>query len=330
MLALCYFLSGCVAASESDSGRSDRVDRYAATDTASDADGDGYTEEAGDCNDTNPGVYPTAEDICNGIDDDCDGVMDEAGKPWFYDADGDGSGVGDSITECERPAGYAPSDGDCDDTNRRYHPGALEEDCTDPNDYNCDGAVVYADDDGDGYAACEDCADYSAAVNPGAQEHCDGVDENCNGVADENPVDGTEWYADTDSDGYGNVATSLVACEQPEGYVLNIGDCDDADEKVNPAGEEHCSDGVDSNCDGDGDDPTSVDAYLLFRDADGDDYGNASGGTLVTCFLGMALAWSESWLDCDDTDSMSYPGASETCDGRDNDCNGTVDDGVCL
>ncbi|MCA9570894.1 MAG: hypothetical protein KC656_23800, partial [Myxococcales bacterium] len=90
------------------------------------------------------------------------------------DSDGDGHGHGglDVISACEAPRGYVESSDDCDDEDPDFHPGAVEDDCTDPNDYDCDGLVAFADDDQDGVAACEDCDDQAPGVYPGATEVC--------------------------------------------------------------------------------------------------------------------------------------------------------------
>ena len=85
-----------------------------------------------------------------------------------------------------RPDGFVVESGDCDDDQVAVYPGAPEEDCTDPVDYNCDGSTGYADLDGDGTPACNDCDDTDPDVNPYAAEVCnDGVDDNCDGSADE-------------------------------------------------------------------------------------------------------------------------------------------------
>ena len=107
-----------------------------------------------------------------------------------------------------------------------------------------------ADGDGDGYPDAEDCDDGDAAVHPGADELCDGVDNDCDGAVDEDPVDEPTWYADEDEDGYGCDDTTRQACEAPTGYAAVGGDCDDGDDTIHPGASEVCGDGVDSDCDG--------------------------------------------------------------------------------
>ncbi|HEY3243324.1 MAG TPA: MopE-related protein [Phycisphaerae bacterium] len=139
-----------------------------------DADADGFTICQGDCDDNDPTVFPGAPEICDGKDNNCDGVIDEG-----FDADGDG------FTTCG---------GDCDDNNPAVHPGAVE--VCDGIDNNCDGQIDEGfDADGDGFTVCGgDCDDSNPAVHPGTTEVCDGVDNNCDGQIDEG--------FDADGDGF--------------------------------------------------------------------------------------------------------------------------------
>ncbi len=121
---------GPAAVAASDSG-----DTADTADTSSpvvtDVDGDGFDGEAhggSDCDDNNPGIWPGAPEYCNGVDDDCDGVVDETpvdGSTWYQDADGDGFG-NDSITvkACSQPAGYVSTGGDCNDSDSAIYPGS--------------------------------------------------------------------------------------------------------------------------------------------------------------------------------------------------------------
>ena len=145
-----------------------------------DEDGDG-SPVGEDCDDTDPAVSPSAEERCDGVDNDCDGTTDDGAidaTAWTTDSDGDGYGAGEPILACEPPEGAVSQDGDCDDADARYNPGAEETDCADPNDYTCDGSTGFADGDGDGFAACQECDDADSAVNPDAVEVCDGLDNN--------------------------------------------------------------------------------------------------------------------------------------------------------
>ena len=129
------------------------------------------------------------------------------------------------------------------------------------------------DDDQDGYPADEDCDDDDAAIHPGAEEECDGVDNDCDGQTDEGLLQ--TWYADADGDGYGDASQSEEACEQGEGLADNGQDCDDGDADINPDAEELCN-GWDDNCDGlaDDEDPSLSAAPSWYVDADGDGWGN--------------------------------------------------------
>lgn len=133
-----------------------------------DHDGDGYSEATGDCDDHNAAIYPTAPEVIDGVDNNCDGKVDD-------DLDGDGWGV---------------QDGDCDDADPSVHPLAAEI-CVDGIDNNCNG---YVDDqepdlDGDGFGPCDlpvgDCNEGDPMIGPGSVEDLtDGVDNDCDGLVD--------------------------------------------------------------------------------------------------------------------------------------------------
>ncbi|MBN2800979.1 MAG: hypothetical protein JXX28_17710 [Deltaproteobacteria bacterium] len=153
--------------------------------------------------------------------------------------------------------------------------------------------------DGDGVAGPEDCDDTDASVFPGADEGCDGVDNDCNGTVDDGAIDATPFYADADGDGFGDAAVRVDACAQPAGFVVSDTDCDDSSPAFHPgASESDCTDPADYNCDG----------SVGYADADGD--GAPACG------------------DCDDSDAGAHPGADEVCDSADNDCDGVVDVGA--
>ena len=94
-----------------------------------------------------------------------------------------------------------------------------------------------------------DCNDSSDKANPGSSELCDGIDNNCDGNTDEDTADDAiTWYADSDSDGYGDPNVSDVECYQPTGYVTDNSDCNDSDSHVHPDAAEICGDGNDYDC----------------------------------------------------------------------------------
>jgi hypothetical protein len=181
---------------------------------------------------------------------------DPAGTAEAVDGDGDGW----------------LADEDCDDTDPGVYPGAAE--TCDGRDEDCDGQVdedavdaelLYADADGDGFgdadqdavqcagpglvADATDCNDRDPGVFPGAVERCDGVDEDCDRRLDNDAVDPSPWYADSDGDGFGDPEAEVLACTAPEGHVADNTDCDDSSELALPGGTEVC-DALDNDCDG--------------------------------------------------------------------------------
>jgi hypothetical protein len=104
------------------------------------------------------------------------------------------------------------------------------------------------DADGDGHPASEDCDDFNATVYPGAEERCDGVDNNCVDGVDEGA--GSWWYPDRDEDGYGEEGAAVQACEAPTAWIDQGGDCDDSQPLIHPDRRETCADGIDADCDG--------------------------------------------------------------------------------
>ena len=306
---------------------------------------EGYVSDATDCNDADAAVNPGATEVCNGIDDNCDGNIDEGVQNTYYaDADGDSYGdAGSTTMACSAPEGYVSDATDCNDADAAVNPGATEV-CNGIDD-NCDGNIdegvqntYYADADGDTYGdagsttmACSapegyvsdatDCNDADPAVNPGATEVCNGIDDNCDGNIDEG-VQST-FYADADGDGYGDAASTTMACEAPEGYVSDATDCNDGDASVNPAGTEVCN-GIDDNCDGNIDEGVQS---TFYADADGDGYGDA-GSTTMACEA--PEGYTADATDCNDGDASVNPGASEVCNGVDDNCDGNIDEGVLI
>jgi MYXO-CTERM domain-containing protein len=112
--------------------------------------------------------------------------------------------------------------------------------------------------DDDAYGFLCDCDDRDPDVNVDADEVCDGVDNDCDGYIDEDPVDGTTYYADTDADQEGDPNNTIEGCEPPVGYTSNSDDCDDNDAATHSAAVEIC-DGIDNNCNGEIDDGAECD-----------------------------------------------------------------------
>jgi len=248
-----------------------------------DEDGDGY-DETTDCDDENPLIYPGAEEVCDGVDNNCNSETDEPSavdaQTWFADSDGDGHGDPLAATpSCPQPSGFVADNTDCDDTSTSTHPGALEV--------------------------------------------CDGSDNDCDGTVDEpDSVGASTYFADTDSDGFGDPASTTVACTPPTGFVNDDTDCDDTDASTYPGAPEYC-DGVDHDCDGAINEVDSVDASDFYLDYDSDGFGNAAA-TTTACSAPSGYLTDSS--DCNDVDAATYPGAPEICDGADNSCDGTIDE----
>jgi hypothetical protein len=340
-----------------------QVDENATTKYYADADGDGfgdansalaaceppegYVANDTDCDDNEKNAWPGNPETCDGIDNDCNGQVDDGVGTMYY-PDGDEDGYGDAgagMMACSQSDGMVTDNTDCDDTNNRAHPGRFEE--CDEIDNDCDGeidedvqTVYYADLDGDGYgdlnspeyacalptgysASSDDCDDGNRAVNPGADEVCDGIDNNCDGAIDEGTaIDASTWYADSDSDGYGDAASPMNACSQPAGYVADATDCDDTRLETNPGATEYCN-GIDDDCNGVIDDAYAVDASTWYADSDSDSYGDATSSR-NSC--SQPAGYVADNTDCNDTTAAANPGQAEVCDGIDNNCDGATDE----
>jgi hypothetical protein len=179
--------------------------------------------------------------------------------------------------------------------------------------YDEDSGVTYEDADGDTYTSDVDCDDSDASIYPGADEYCDGVDNDCDEVVDEDDaVDAGEWYLDSDADTYGADVSSALpvdACDQPSGYVENDWDCDDGDAGVNPNQEEYC-DGIDNDCDDRVDEEDAVDAGTWWVDADGDTYGNVADSQ-VAC--DQPEGYVDNDEDCNDSDADLTTDCEDEC-----------------
>jgi hypothetical protein len=293
----------------------------------------GYVATAGDCDDTNVAVHPGADEICNEVDDDCDGAIDDGAidaTVSYVDLDGDGFGDdATTVTRCTTPIGHVDVGGDCDDRDDAVHPDAAEI-CNDADD-DCDelvdsldpgltdGQTWYADADHDHYGdpttptySCThpegtieehaDCNDADPAVHPLTEEVCDGIDNDCDGLTDDedpDPLIGTTvFYIDADGDGFGvDGPKTIRACVLPKGWSDNTDDCDDADAAVGAP-------------------------FDTYRDGDGDGYGSAVVLTACTIPPDRVLVSG----DCDDRHEEVFPGATEVCNDIDDNCDGAVDE----
>jgi hypothetical protein len=324
----------------------------------------GFVENTRDCDDSRSSVSPDALETCDGIDNDCDEIVDENLREYVYFEDLDGDGFGNFLVDieaCAPPPGFVENMGDCDDLNGQINPDAIE---------ICNG----------------------------------GTDDNCNLLADDadpslDRSSATVWYYDLDEDGYGGLldlpfpqvaidqaglSNPFQACVRPVkpeslssypgNFVGNVDDCDDSDALVNPDGVEVCN-RYDDDCDNliDDTDPDldPAEKVTFWADEDGDGAGDASA-PVEACFQPWFTALDDTdcdddepllqgptgWLldedgdgfgagvpsdppactppagdyvlpalgeDCEPTDPLVYPGAAEVCDTLDNDCDGDID-----
>ncbi len=320
-----------------------------------------YTaQEGGDCDDSLGGVNPSVEEACNGRDDDCDGETDEenaAGCVTYYlDLDGDGYGVAEAEGFClcaPNPPIQGTGLGDCNDEDAAVSPGTVEA-CENAVDDDCDGltdeegadgcAAYFRDEDGDGYGVTEDsrclcgpdgpytageggdCSDGDAGVNPGVDESCgDLKDNDCDGGTDEEGAKGcVTYYLDHDGDQWGVATDSRCLCAPAGAYTSTLpGDCDDMDPEVSTGQPETC-DGKDNDCDGETDEEGAQGCQTWFKDADNDHFGVTSDAKCL-CAPNEVYRATQGG-DCDDSDPGVYPGATETCNGSDDDCDGQTDE----
>lgn len=311
-----------------------------ASDYDQDADGfDADTFAGEDCND-NPNetvpaingyadltageINPSASDTpYDGVDADCAGDSD-------FDADEDGQDAED-----------VPNEGglfgtDCDDADGTIYSGGPET-WYDGIDGDCSGGSDY-DQDGDGFDSTEygvgtqdDCDDLRAVVNPAANETCgDPGDEDCDGSTnDPDATDCIAYFADADADGYGDAVESLCLCEAEgdfsvTGVTAGNDDCDDENGAVNPGiTTEDCATVADDNCDGSANEKGAANCDAYYVDADSDGYG--AGASECWCEPSGAYE-AATGDDCADSDATRKPGATETCDLEDDDCDGEIDE----
>lgn len=289
----------------------------------------GEAKVSTDCDDASAADYPGATEIVdNGDDDDCNTF-----EACYQDSDGDGYGTSTLKASADldcADSGESSFSTDCDDVSSADYPGATEI-VDNGDDDDCDTyEACYQDSDGDGYGTTTlkasadldctdsgesgystDCDDVSAADYPGATEIVNnGDDEDCDTYE--------TCYQDSDGDGYGTTTKKLssdmdCADSGESGYST---DCDDATKADYPGATETVADGDDDDCDG---------YDTCYKDADGDGYGTSTTvvGAGLTC---TSTGESKVKTDCDDADKTEYPGASEYCDGDDDDCDGSIDE----
>ncbi len=307
-------------------------------------------------------VCDAIDNDCDTLVDDADDDLDLASAgDWYADGDTDGFGAGAPTRACEAPEGFVADATDCDDGDDAIRPDAVE--VCDSVDNDCDtlvddddpdrdpttGIEAFADADSDGFGdpstgqrACtvpadavtngDDCNDGDDAIRPDAVEVCDSVDNDCDALVDDDdpdrdPTTGTEYFADADSDGFGDPSTGQRACTVPADAVTNPDDCDDGAATVSPSAPEIC-DTIDNDCDTlVDDDDDDVDAtqggVTTWLDVDLDGFGDPASA-LTTCTAPPDRITVAG--DCDDQRDDVFPGATEYCDGVLNDCDAPVFD----
>jgi large repetitive protein len=243
-----------------------------------------------------------SDEVCDGIDNDCDGQIDEGALDavaWFGDGDGDGYGLDSSIDyDCDQPVGYVAEGGDCDDEDPSLNPETYWYADADGDGFGDPDTTVQQCVQPSGYVSDDtDCDDTRDDVNPGEEEQCDEVDHDCTG---------DHGMVDEDGDG-------VAHCE---------GDCDDNDPTIYPGADEYC-DGIDNDCDHVIDEDDAIDAPTWYLDYDLDGYGT-DDTTMTQCE--QPDSFVDNADDCDDLDDAVNPGATEVeGDGVDNDCDGDID-----
>ena len=247
--------------------------------TCSDLDNDNFPFSE-DCNDNNPNIHPNAPEICNSIDDNCNGLINDGIPTFTFFADNDNDSFGDadvSLDTCSNipPSGFVANSLDCNDNNPNIHPNAPEI-CNSIDD-NCNGLIndgiptftFFADNDNDSFGDADisldtcsnipptgfvtnslDCNDNNPNIHPNAPEICNSIDDNCNGLINDG-IPTFTFFADNDNDSFGDADVSLDTCSNipPSGFVANSLDCNDNNPNIHPNAPEICN-SIDDNCNG--------------------------------------------------------------------------------
>jgi len=275
------------------------------------------------CSSSAPAGYST-------INTDCDDNNASIHAPVQYYIDNDHDGYGSTTTamlcSSSAPTGYSTNNTDCDDNSASIHA---------PVQY-------YVDNDHDGYGSTTTAMLCSSTAPSGYSTNS--TDCNDNNASIHTPL---QYYVDNDHDGYGSTTTAMVCSSTPPiGYSTNNTDCNDNDASVHVPVQYY----VDNDHDGYGsttsamlcsssaptgystnntdcnDNDASIHAPLQYYvDNDRDGYGSTT--TALICSSMPPAGYSTNNADCNNNDASIHPGATEICDGKDNDCDGQTDEG---
>ena len=254
-----------------------------------------FVADSTDCNDFSTAAHPGLDEVCDGIDNNCDDEIDEASAvdapTWYKDQDDDGFG----------------------------NPARTEVACDVPVDH-VDNSL--------------DCHDGDPAIHPDADEVCgDDIDNDCSGDVDgPDAVDAPSWHPDLDADGFGDEDAGVTACETPVEYISGT-DCDDevdveeggeeAEEEAGEGGEEEAGEGGEEEA-GEGGEEEAEEGGEEGGEEGAEEAEEGAEEEDPVCMV--LVDYMLDGTDCNDEDELVYPGADETWyDGIDSDCLGDSD-----